>query len=430
MTSRRGRSGDVAAVGLPLLDRLARSTLSGDEPEYEAVAKSTLTLGTWVIVIVATVWVATYLILGRPVSAAIPFAYQVVSLALMWSLRRRLVALDSARRIELGIMLLLPFLLQASLGGFVGSGGVAAWALCTPLMAYLYGTAPGRWLAGFTVLTLLAALFEPELAGRFDPLSDGVRTAFFAVNLLGLGLAIHIGISYSLAERERRRTELAAANEHIAAERNRADSLLEALMPSHIARRLKDGETRIADRIPAATVLAADIAGFTSLADRLSPAELVDAIDEVWTRFDRLVAERGLEKIKSVGDSYLVVGGLDPRRDDRLQAVLELALAMARPQEIDGVGEIELRVGVASGPVVAGVIGEVRPAFGLWGDAVNTASRMESTGVPGRVQVTQPIWERVTGEFEAELRGTVDVKGKGPMQTYLLVGRAVAAELS
>lgn len=107
-------------------------------------------------------------------------------------------------------MLLLPFLLQASLGGFVGSGGVAARALCTPLMAYLYGTVPGRWLAGFAGLTLLAALFEPSLAGRFDPLPEGVRTAFFAVNLLGLGLAIHIGISYSLAERERRRAELAA----------------------------------------------------------------------------------------------------------------------------------------------------------------------------------------------------------------------------
>lgn len=413
---------------MPLLDRLARSTLSGDESEYEAVAKSTLTLGTWVIVIFATVWVVTYLMLGRPVSAAIPFAYQVVSLVVVWSLRRRLIALESARRIELGIMLLLPFLLQASLGGFVGSGSVAAWALCTPLMAYLYGTPPGRWLAGFAGLTLLAALFDPVLADQFDPLSDGVRTAFFAVNLLGLGLAIHIGISYSLAERERRRAELAAANEHIAAERNRADSLLDALMPSHIARRLKAGEQRIADRIPIATVLAADVAGFTSLADRLSPAELVDVIDEVWTRFDRLVANHGLEKIKSVGDSYLVVGGLDPQRDDRLRAVLELALEMSRPQRVDGVGEIELRVGVASGPVVAGVIGEVRPAFGLWGDAVNTASRMESTGVPGRVQVTQPIWERVSGEFEAELRGTVDVKGKGPMQTYLLVPRAVAVE--
>lgn len=106
--------------------------------------------------------------------------------------------------------------------------------------------------------------------------------------------------------------------------------------------------------------------------------------------------------------------------------MLGLALEMARPQTVEGVGEIELRVGVALGPVVAGVIGEVRPAFGLWGDAVNTASRMESTGVPGRVQITQPIWERVAGEYEAELRGTVDVKGKGPMQTYLLVGIAAA----
>lgn len=412
------------APSASLLDRLARSTLTGRESGDETASQTTLTLGTWVIAISATAWVVAYLVLGRPVSAAIPFAYQVISCVVMWSLRHQLVTLDTARRIQLGIMLFLPFLLQVSLGGFVGSGGVAAWALCTPLLAYLYGTPPGRWFAGFAVLTLLIALFEPTLTGQFDPLQADVRTMFFAVNLLGLALAVHLGISHSLTERERRQAQLAAAYERITAERNRADALLDALMPSQIAHRLKNGETRIADRIPEATVLAADIAGFTALADRLSPAELVDAIDTVWTRFDRLAAAHGLEKIKSVGDSYLVVGGLDPEHGDRLEAVLGLALEIARPQMIPGVGEIQFRVGVASGPVVAGVIGEVRPAFGLWGDTVNTASRMETTGVPGRVQVTEPIWKRVSTEFYGELRGTVDVKGKGLMQTYFLVAKS------
>lgn len=406
-----------------MVGRLAGSTLTGDEHESEVVAKATLTLGTWAITAVATAWVVAYLLLGRPVSAAIPFAYQILSLALLWLLRRKLVDTALVRTAQLSAMLALPFLLHATLGGFVGSGAVAVWALCTPVLAFVYGAAPGRWMLGYAALAATAAFLEPTLAELFEPLPARPQAAFFAANLLALGIAIHLGISYAVAERERRRAELAEANRRIDAERRRADELLASILPTDIARRLKGGERRIADRVPAATVLAADIVGFTELADRISPAELVDAIDELWTRFDRMAAERGLEKIKSVGDSYLVVGGLGSEGGDQLDAVLDLALRMAEPQDLGGVGIVSMRVGVACGPVVAGVIGAMRPAFGLWGDAVNTASRMESTGVPGRVQITEPVWQRVGDRFETELRGTISVKGKGPMQTYLLTGR-------
>jgi adenylate cyclase len=405
-----------------LLVKLAGWTLVGSEDDDEALAKATLTLGTTVIVAVSSVWVITYLVIGRPLAAAIPFSYQVLSLGVLWGLRRGSVQLVAARWIESAVMLALPFLLHASLGGYVGSGGVAAWALCTPLLAYLYGSSPGRWMAGFGVLAIIAALLEAPLAEAVAPMPSGLRSAFFAINLVGVGAVIHFGISYAIAERERRRAELSEANRRIEAERNRADDLLMSIMPSDVARRLKEGERRIADRVPAATVLAADIAGFTALADRTPPAELVDMIDQVWTRFDRMVDERGLEKIKSVGDSYIVVGGLDPSRGDQMEAIMELALAMAEPQPIADGEPIMMRVGVAHGPIVVGVIGEVRPAFGLWGDTVNTASRMESTGVPGRVQVTEQVWERVGRRFESELRGSVEVKGKGPMRTYLVVG--------
>lgn len=408
-----------------LLERLARSTLRDEDQGDESVAQATLTLGTWVITALTSVWVVAYLVLGRPLSAAIPFAYQVLSIATLAGLRRGSISLSLIRGIQLSVMLALPFLLQASLGGFVGSGGVAAWALCTPVLAFLYGSSPSRWLAGFAGLSVVAAVTETFLADTFEPLVEGPRSVFFAFNLIGLGLVIHSGISYSLAERERRRVQLAEANRRAEAERERADELLASIMPIGIARRLKAGESRIADRIPAATVLAADIAGFTELANGMSPPELVDVVDELWTRFDRLVDSLGLEKIKSVGDSYIVLGGLDPLGGDQLNEVLDLALAMCRPHHVTDVGEVQIRVGVASGPVVAGVIGEVRPTFGLWGDAVNTASRMESTGVPGRVQVTEPVWERAKHRFESEVRGKVLVKGKGSMQTYLLVDNSI-----
>jgi guanylate cyclase len=400
------------ALLLSALRRLAASTQAGDETESEAVAKATLTVGTWLITVVATGWVTAYLILGKPASASIPLGYQIVSLGILWALRSGRVGLPAARRIELTIMLVLPFLLHASLGGFVGSGAVAAWALCTPVLAFLYGSRPGRWITGFAGLAALAVVFDPLLADRFAPLPALARAIFFAVNLLAVGVVIHLGITYATAERDRRRRELAAAYRSIEAERVRADELLMSIMPADVARRLKAGEQRIADRIPHATVLAADIAGFTSLADRLSPGELVEVVDALWTRFDRMAGELGLEKIKSVGDAYLVVGGLDPSRRDQTAAVVELGIAMCEPMPVPDLGSIALRVGIASGPVVAGVIGIVRPAFGLWGDAVNTASRMESTGVPGRVQVTQPVYEEVGHQFDFELRGTVDVKGK------------------
>jgi len=216
--------------------------------------------------------------------------------------------------------------------------------------------------------------------------------------------------------------ELAEAHREI-------ESLLLNILPEPIARRLRKGERVIADRFDDVTLLFADIVGFTQLSNGLAAADLVDILNKVFSAFDELVQRYGLEKIKTIGDAYMVVGGLPERMDDHTARVADMALELrdelARATSEAG-AEIHFRIGMHVGPVVAGVIGVTKFIYDVWGDTVNTASRMESHGLPDRIQVTEAVYERLRERYRFEPRGTVDVKGKGPMPTWFLVGRATA----
>ena len=178
-------------------------------------------------------------------------------------------------------------------------------------------------------------------------------------------------------------------------------------------------------------MLFADLVDFTPMTERMEPDELVDVLNGIFTPFDELADSLGLEKIKTVGDAYMVVGGLPVARPDHAEAVAEMALAMraeVADRFVHGHGRLEMRIGIDSGPVVAGVIGKKKFSYGLWGDTVNTASRMESHGVPGRIQVTDRVFARLDGAYRFDPRGAFDVKGKGKMATYFLEGR-IASEV-
>jgi adenylate cyclase len=199
---------------------------------------------------------------------------------------------------------------------------------------------------------------------------------------------------------------------------------LRNVLPDAIAARLKDGEAVIADGFDEATVLFADIVGFTPLSARLTPQALVARLNEVFTAFDARCAELGLEKIKTIGDAYMVVGGVPTRRADHAVAVVKMAMAMQEvlvEQRARHGDALDVRIGVHTGPVVAGVIGTRKFAYDVWGDTVNTASRMESHSAPGRVQVSAQTAKLLEGAFELEPRGAIDVKGKGPMETFFIV---------
>jgi adenylate cyclase len=212
----------------------------------------------------------------------------------------------------------------------------------------------------------------------------------------------------------------------LAEEERKSEHLLLNILPSAIAARLKEKEQTIADGFAEVSILFADIVGFTRMSARMPPDVVVGVVNEIFSIFDELTERRGLEKIKTIGDAYMVAGGLPEPRSDHLHTIAELALDMR--EAVDRLpprnGErLQIRIGINMGPVVAGVIGRNKFAYDLWGDAVNTAARMESSGVPGHIQVTQAVYARLRERYVLEERGTLSIKGKGGMTTYFLAGR-------
>jgi adenylate cyclase len=228
--------------------------------------------------------------------------------------------------------------------------------------------------------------------------------------------------------------EVARAEQAMDVEYDRSEALLANILPAEVATKLKDpAHGTIADRYDDASILFADIAGFTERASELAPTDLVRFLDRLYTTFDRLVDRHGLEKIKTTGDSYMVVSGVPRPRPDHTEAIAALALDMSRAvadlRDPKG-NPVPLRMGIAAGPVVAGVVGARRFFYDVWGDAVNVASRMESTDPEGRIQVPHDVFERLQHAFVLEERGEVQIKGKGLMRTWYLVAHkpAVAAQ--
>jgi guanylate cyclase len=249
--------------------------------------------------------------------------------------------------------------------------------------------------------------------------------AFFALNIIGVATTAYVLLQYFVRARDRAMAELARQHRALELEQAKSERLLLNVLPGPVAARLKEEDGIIADACPEVTVLFADIVGFTPLSERLPAPDLVAVLDRVFGCWDALASEYGVEKIKTIGDAYMVAAGIPLSRADHAEVIAELALAME--PEIERVaGEtrfpLQVRIGIDSGPVIAGVIGRAKFIYDLWGDTVNTASRMESHAPPGTIQVTQRTYDRLRGRYQLRPRGMVEVKGKGPLNTYLLIG--------
>jgi adenylate cyclase len=368
----------------------------------------------------AFVWVATYAALGLWVSAVIPFAYQVASAASIYTFARTR-RYQWFRRSQLWMSLLLPFALQWSLGGFKTGSAVALWGVTAPLGALLFvGVRQAvPWFAAFCGLVAVSAAMDPALSARAPHIPSGVVVVLFALNVLGVATTTFALLQYFVRERER---VLAA----LELEQAKSERLLLNVLPEPVAARLKERDGIIADACPDVTVLFADIVGFTPLSERLSAPDVVALLDRVFTRWDQLAAHHGVEKIKTIGDAYMVAGGIPLPRKDHAEAIAEMALAMGAEftrLACETGHALQVRIGIDTGPVIAGVIGRAKFIYDLWGDTVNTASRMESHAPPGSIQVTERTFERLRERYEFRPRETIDVKGKGPMRPYLLLGR-------
>lgn len=250
-----------------------------------------------------------------------------------------------------------------------------------------------------------------------------LESALLTGTLLLLGLEALLIFRPAVTRLRSTLMQLSQALASVQAEQEKSEKLLLNILPSSIADRLKLSSESIADGFSEATVLFADIVGFTELSSRLSPQELVACLNQIFSSFDALAEKHGLEKIKTIGDAYMVVGGLPKPRADHAIAVAQFALEMrSELQKINqSLGEtFDIRIGINSGPVVAGVIGIKKFIYDLWGDTVNVASRMESHGQPGEIHVTEAFYEQVRSTCDCEFRGTIPIKGKGEMKTYWL----------
>lgn len=310
---------------------------------------------------------------------------------------------------------------------FVGSqigtdSGVQFYYLVSASLAVLVLGIEHLKLAG-TVVAVGAALV---VCMQFlVPADTGIQprwavVAGFMIATAGACILIFATVWYAM--REVSRAEAAMEVEY-----ERSEALLANILPARVADRLKDpAHGVIADRYDDASILFADIAGFTERASDMTPVDLVRFLDRLYTTFDRLVDRHELEKIKTTGDSYMVVSGVPTPRPDHVEAIAELALDMSRATADlrDPRGSpVPLRMGIATGPVVAGVVGARKFFYDVWGDAVNVASRMESTDIEGRIQVPQNVFERLKHAFILEERGEIQIKGKGVMRTWYLVSR-------
>jgi class 3 adenylate cyclase len=212
----------------------------------------------------------------------------------------------------------------------------------------------------------------------------------------------------------------------IQSEKEKSEKLLLNILPESIAERLKNKNSIIVDGIPSSTILFTDIVGFTSLSEQISPEKLIHLLNIIFSEFDNLVEAYDLEKIKTIGDAYMVAAGIPSPRNNHAEVIadfaLEMKIVMAKINK-NLENPLNIRIGINSGPVVAGVIGKKKFSYDLWGDSVNTASRMESHGVPGEIQITQATYNIIKDKYDFEDRGVTQIKGKGPMQTYLLKGK-------
>ena len=288
------------------------------------------------------------------------------------------------------------------------------------VLLFVFGIENWRRYAGWFVLAalgLLASLLLAPTEGWFVPQDHVLREIMAAQTLLNALVVMSLVIFFAMATL--RRAEVELEGQHV-----RSSALINTVFPPSIVARLTSGrEDRIADRIDGLTVLFADLVGFTSAARDLPPEAIIDYLDDMVRGFDRLCAMRGVEKIKTIGDCYMAVGGLTG--DPRLQAIAAgnlardmLCLQAQRPPL--GGAKLSLRIGLHTGSATAGIIGDTRFSYDVWGDAVNMASRMESHGLPDRIQVSEAYREIVGDAFELEERGVIDIRGLGPTPTFLM----------
>jgi len=393
-----------------LLERIGQIGADPKDDQETRQRKALLVYLAVLILPISLLWGSLYLALGA-VSGVVAYGYFTVSVASigLFAVTRNFGLLVGIQLLDITLA---PTISMYPTGGFLASGAVGLWGILGPMGALVFGTVRSaiRWFALFAVV-FLASGIAGIVTGGWSDLPE-----WFSSTMLALNVVVAGGVAFLL---------LAVFAQQRQDAQERADTLLLNILPRSIAEKLKAKPQTIADSFSSASILFADVVDFTPKAAQLSAAEVVGLLDRLFGHFDALVERYALEKIKTIGDSYMAAAGIPEPRDDHATALALVALDMLKVVDANGPMAdqgLELRIGINSGPVVAGVIGRKRFLYDLWGDAVNIADRMQTHGTPGRIQVTRATYELLKDEFVLESRGTIDVRGKGEMETWYLVG--------
>lgn len=405
---------------LPLVARVGANPGDTDELRLQ---KSSLVLGALMFIVAGALWGVLYFLFGQTLAGLIPLSYVVVSSlsVLVFHLTRQYRFFLFS---QLLLILFLPFLLMIALGGFVNSSAVILWSLISPLGALIFDEPRRalRWLVAYIGLIMLSGFLEAHPLAEGASLSPTVVTTFFVLNLGTVSAIAVVLLAYFVSQKN-------TLFQLLRQEQDKSENLLLNILPKEIAAILKNESRTIADHYEGASVLFADMVGFTQLA----PVEMVELLNEAFSYFDSLLDKYGLEKIRTIGDSYMVASGVPRRRLDHAQALVRMALDMrdhvATHTFCNG-QRVNFRIGVNSGSVIAGVIGCRKFMYDVWGDAVNVASRMESHGLSGAIQVTEATYALIKDDFLCEARGAVNVKGKGEMNVWVVNAAKAKAAIS
>jgi class 3 adenylate cyclase len=374
-------------------------------------------------------WLGIYWALGQKLSTSIPLLYQALSglSLLFYSWRKNFELL---RTLQLSLFLFFPFVMQWSIGDFVSSSGVALWAIMAPIGALIFHgrreSAP--WFVAFIIFTAMSGVFDFFLADQ-QPSRIPMRTVavFFVLNFAAISAIVYVLFRHFAEQKSRARELLKREHHLLQLEQDRSEKLLLNILPQPIAQRLMLEEKNIADGFPSVSVMFADIVNFTQLAGDMPPNRMVSLLNDIFSGFDMLAEKHGLEKIKTIGDAYMVAGGLDEVGGEHYaDAIADMALDMLdwlRYYPAAHNSQLQLRIGIGSGPVVAGVIGIKRFIYDLWGDTVNIASRMTSEAAVGAIQVDATTYQMLRNRYRFGDMQQVPMKGKGIMEVYLLLGR-------
>ena len=410
------------------LGRLAGAAVDESDSDELRLRKTLLMFASGLMNMAAFVWLAIYWMLGLKLPTTIPLAYQILSaLILIVYLKTR--NFDFFRFAQLSLFLFAPFVIQWSIGSFVSSSGIVLLALLAPIGAMVVYSARESipWFFAYVVLTALSGVFDYFLAsGDMSGVPMKTVAVFFVLNFTILSTIVYLLLRYFVQQKDTFQAELSLQHELVQAEQRKSEQLLTTILPQHIAQRLKNEPATIADGFADVSVMFADIVNFTSLAEELAPQEVVAFLNDVFTRCDDLAEKHGVDKIKTVGDAYMVAGGLSGDRKGYEAAVAEMALEMlelTRSNEAMRRYNISFHIGIATGPAIAGVIGAKRFTYDLWGDTVNFASRVTTEAPPGEVLVDKTTYRRLSTRYAFGEPQDLMFKGKGQKTVYRLLGR-------